>query len=400
MPRDRGDDWDAVRDEVVTQLQRLIRFKTVNPPGEELPLAAYLRNTLTDAGIDASLVESTVGRAAVVGTIRGTGALPPVLLVAHTDVVDVEADKWSVDPFAGEIRDGYVYGRGAIDDKGMLAANLVTMLLLKRELDRTGATLARDVTFLAPPDEETGGSWGMGWLATHRPDLLRAEYAINEGGRIRIAPNGSRTLLLQTAEKVSHLVTFTARGHAGHAGAPRADNAILRIGRALARISDYASDPSHGVSPTVLNGGSRYNVIPGEASVHLNVRTKPGESIDAVVAHLIALIADPELVVEVVERGQDAPASPEGSELYSAIADSARALDPSIKVQPYLSNGVTDSARLRRLGVKAYGVLPFPMTAEDEGRMHGHDERVPIDSLVFGTRLIHDSVVRIARGAV
>jgi acetylornithine deacetylase/succinyl-diaminopimelate desuccinylase-like protein len=390
--------WDVANDNVVAQLQRLIRFRTVNPPGDELPLATYLRNTLADGGIDASLVETAPNRAAVLGTIKGSGALRPVMLVAHTDVVDVEADKWTTDPFAGIVQDGYVYGRGAIDDKGMLAANLVAMLLLQQERTERGAPFARDIIFLATPDEEAGGDDGMHWLVQNRPDLLQAEYAVNEGGRVRIGSNGLRTMLLQTAEKVSHIVTFTARGHAGHAGVPRADNAILRIGRALARVSGYASDPRHGVSPTILNGGAKFNVIPGEASVLFNVRTRPGESLDAVVGHLTTLVDDPEVDIHVVERGDEAPASPEGTAMYNALADCARVLDPSLTVAPYLSNGITDSARLRQLGVKAYGILPFPLTVEDEGRMHGHDERVPVTSLHFGLRLLFEAVRQVALG--
>jgi acetylornithine deacetylase/succinyl-diaminopimelate desuccinylase-like protein len=391
-------DWARATADVVARLQRLIQFKTVNPPGDEHPLVAYLHATLTNAGIDATIIETAANRSALVATIKGAGTHRPVMLVAHADVVDVEADRWSVDPFGGVLRDGYVYGRGAIDDKGMLAVHLETMLLLQREAELSGVPFARDIVLLVTPDEEAGGEWGMGWLAAHRPDLLHAEYAINEGGRIRVGPDGRRTLLLQTAEKVSHIVTFTARGHAGHAGVPTADNAILRVGRALARVSDYAADPMHGVSATILQGGTKYNVIPGEASVLFNVRTRPQESIDAVVATLRTLVDDPEVAVELVERGEGAPDSPEGTLMYRALADSARALDPTLTITPYLSNGITDSARLRRAGIHAYGILPFPLSAEDEGRMHGHDERVPVESLAFGLRLIVGAVRMVATG--
>jgi len=391
-------DWTKARDEVVMQLRRLIQFQTVNPPGDEALLAIYLQSVLEEAGIAAQIVETAPGRGAVIGTIKGTGALRPVMLLAHTDVVSVEPEHWTTDPFGGEVRDGYVYGRGAIDDKGMLAVNLVTMLLLKRELDATGATLPRDIVFLATPDEEAGGSYGIYWLAEHRPELLDVEYAVNEGGRIRIAADGSRAMLLQTAEKISHMVTITAHGHAGHSGVPRADNSILRLGRALARISEYASDPVHGVSPTILRGGSKFNVIPAEASVQCNVRTRPGESVDHVADELRRLIDDADVTVTVTERGHEAPGSPEDGALYQALAETALALDPTLTVTPYLSNGITDSARLRRNGVKAYGILPFPLIAEDEGRMHGHDERVPVESLVFGLRLIFGAVRKVASG--
>ncbi len=385
-----------MREETVAHLQRLIGFRTVNPPGEELEAALYLKDVLEGEGISVSILQPREGRAAVIATLKGNGEKRPVMLAAHTDVVSVEADKWTTDPFGGEIRDGYVYGRGAIDDKGMLAVNLVTMLLLAREIRETGAVLTRDVIFLATPDEETGGSEGMAWFVEHHADKLQAEYAINEGGRIRIGVDGTKTLLLQVAEKVSHIVTLTARGHAGHAGVPRSDNAILRIGRALSKISDFASDPQHGISPTIFNAGSKYNVLPSEAVVLMNIRTRPTETIDEIVQHLTRLVDDPDVQLTIVERGEDAPPSPEGSEMYNAIATAAKRLYPKISITPYLSNGVTDSARLRRIGVKAYGLLPFALSLEDESRMHGHDERVPVEALEFGTRLIFDTITQLA----
>jgi acetylornithine deacetylase/succinyl-diaminopimelate desuccinylase-like protein len=388
-------DWATVQAEAVAHLQRLIQCRTVNPPGNETPAAEYLATVLREAGIDVTPFESAPGRPFVLARIRGSGAKRPVMLVAHTDVVDVDATQWSVDPFGGVVQDGYVYGRGAIDDKGMLAVHLTTMLLLQRDRAQ-GALLDRDVVFLATPDEETGGSLGMEWLTTNRPDLLDAEYAINEGGRIRVAPDGSRTFLLQVAEKISHVVTMTARGPAGHAGVPLPDNAILRLGRSLASISAYASDPANGVSPTVIAGGSKFNVIPSDASVTMNIRLRPGEeSIDTVVARLTKLVNDPDVTLTITSRGHEAPASPTASPMYTALADACRALDTSIAVTPYVSNGVTDSAALRTIGIQSYGVLPFPLDAGDEARMHGHDERVPVSGVQFGVQLIYDAVRRV-----
>jgi acetylornithine deacetylase/succinyl-diaminopimelate desuccinylase-like protein len=367
------------------------------------------------------------------------------------DVVGVERERWSVDPFAGEVKDGYLYGRGAIDDKGMLASNLMTMLLLQRTLAGDGGQLSRDVVFLATSDEEAGGEWGMGWLVKNHPELLDAEFALNEGGRTRIIDGGQTYLAVQSAEKVSHVVTVTARGAAGHAAVPLPDNAIFRLARALESLSRYtepvmlteitrkffaqlaeiwpnegekkamtdivSADPKqaaagavvlsripvfnavlrNGISPTVLEGGKQFNVIPASAGTVLNVRTLPGHSIDKVVNRLRAIVLEPGVTIEITQRGEEAPASDPGSAMFGAIAESARELNPGIAVVPYLSTGVTDSARLRRLGVKAYGVLPFPLLQSDEERMHGHDERVPLSSLDFGTRLIFGAIERIAR---
>ena len=391
-------DWAAIANEVTAHAQALIRIPSVNPPGLEAAVATYLAAVLATEGIDSRVIETATERVALRAVLRAKipAAGGPVLLLAHMDTVGVEESEWSVPPFAGEIREGYVYGRGAIDDKGMLAVNLVTMLVLARQIAAGELTLVRDVVFLATPDEETGGAVGMEWLVHNAADALRAEYALNEGGRVRVAPDGSRTLLLQVAEKSSHIVTLTARGVAGHAGVPRADNAILALGRALAAISSYAADPAHGVSPTIVQGGYKSNVIPADATATLNVRTRPGESLDAVVDELRRLIADPAVEVTITERGEEAPASSEDTPMYAAIADAARAIDPTITVTPYVSAGVTDSARLRLVGIDAYGVLPFPLTMEDESRMHGADERVPVGALAYGVRLVHGAVQRIA----
>jgi acetylornithine deacetylase/succinyl-diaminopimelate desuccinylase-like protein len=444
-------DWQSAEAELVSRLQAIIRFDTRNPPGNELPLARHLEAALREESIETTMFEPKENRAVLIGRIRGNGARRPVILLAHMDVVGVERGGWSVDPFAGEIKDGYLYGRGAIDDKGMLAANLMTMLLLKRALAKGGAALSRDVIFLATSDEEAGGEWGMGWLVKHHPDMLDAEFALNEGGRTRIIEGGRKYLAVQSAEKVSHIVTVTAHGSPGHAAIPLPDNAIFRLARALEALSRYAepvmlteitrkffgqlaeiwptevekqamidlvsAEPKrveagasvlartpvfdavlrNGISPTVIAGGKQFNVIPATTEAVLNVRTLPGHSIDKVVNRLRAIAGEPGVTIEVTHRGDETPSSDPGSEMFSAISSAARDLDPQLAVVPYLSTGVTDSARLRMLGVKAYGVLPFPMAQADEERMHGHDERVPLESLHFGLRLIHGAIERIAR---
>ena len=443
-------DQDLIRAETIERLQAIIRFDTTNPPGNELPLALYLEAALKDEGIDTTMLVPAKNRAQLIGRIRGNGNERPVILLAHMDVVGVQRTSWTHDPFSGVIDGGYLYGRGAIDDKGMLAANLMTMLLLKRELDRSGQKLSRDVVFVATCDEESGGEVGMGWLVENHPDLLDAEYALNEGGRTRIIEAGRCYLAVQAAEKISHVVTVTAHGSAGHAAVPLPDNAIARLGRAIAQLAKHveplvltditrqffarladiwpnqvqrnamldliqpdeakSADGArvlseipvfnavlrNGISPTVIEGGKQFNVIPDSASVVLNVRTLPGQSVDDVIGRLRAVIVEPGVTVEVTQRGIAAPASDPNSAMFTAIKETANELDPNIAVVPYLSTGVTDSARLRRLGVQAYGVLPFPMPQSDEERMHGNDERIPLESLHFGVRLIHGAVARIA----
>jgi acetylornithine deacetylase/succinyl-diaminopimelate desuccinylase-like protein len=372
------------------------------------------------------------------------------MMLAHMDVVGVEREQWSCDPFGGIIRDGYLYGRGAIDDKGMLAANLMAMLTLKRSVVDAGIDLERDVVFLATSDEETGGAHGMRWLVQEHRDLLDAEFAINEGGRTRIIEGGKRYLAIQTAEKISHMVTVTARGPAGHSAIPLEGNAIFALGRALAKLGDHrepvtlttttrrfftllsdmwpvedagramralvSDDPEesrrgeavlsripvlnavmrNGISATTLAGGVAGNVIPAEASAVLNVRTIPGNNVEDVVERMRACVPDPNITFAIAAHSDEAPASDPDSPMFTAIADSARELDPELTIVPYLSTGGTDSAHLRRIGINAYGILPFPMEQPDEERMHGHDERIPVKSLHFGTRLIYESMRRVA----
>ena len=441
-------DWTRASAETVEHLQRCLRVNTVNPPGNEIALARVLAEILEQAGIEYTLLEPAPGRAALVARLRGNGSKQPLMLLAHMDVVGVEADEWSCDPFGGVVRDGYVYGRGAIDDKGMLAVNLETMLLLKRHVIDTGGELTRDVLLVATSDEEAGGVWGIDWLVANHPDLVRAEYALNEGGRIRIVRGRRLYAAVQCAEKVTNVVSVQATGTAGHAAIPRADNALVRLGRALAAVGAHREpvrmlpttrrffgelgtiwpDPAegramrdvasmeagriargakalalvpmfdavirNGISPTMLEGGVRANVIPAEASATLNVRTLPGQSIDRVVARLRRAIGDRAVTVSVVSRGSDSPPSDFRSPMFTAIARSLRALDPGLTVVPYLSTGATDSAPLRRMGIKAYGLLPFPLAETDEGRMHAADERVPVDALGYGVRVVYGTVRR------
>jgi len=278
---------------------------------------------------------------------------------------------------------------------------------------------------------------------------VRAEFALNEGGRVRVVRGRPLYVAVQCTEKVPNLVTLTAHGPGGHASVPLGGNAVARLGRALAAVARHreplslapttreffralarvwpdaderaamtalASDHPvrvkrgaralarvplldalvrNGVSPTVVAGGLRTNVIPTTATATLDVRTLPGESIDAVAGRLRRAIADPLVEVAVAERGEDAPTSDFRSPMFEAIAGAARVLDPDLAVVPYMSTGATDSARLRRAGVQCFGVLPFPLDQGDEDRMHGNDERVPLESLHFGARLVYEAAFRV-----
>jgi acetylornithine deacetylase/succinyl-diaminopimelate desuccinylase-like protein len=423
---------------------------TVNPPGQEIGVARYMDDVLRGAAIPTVLLEPHPGRAALIGRLRGTGRARPVMLLAHMDVVGVERDRWTTKPFGAEILDGFIYGRGAIDDKGMLATNLQAMLLLNEYVVRAGLPLDRDVVFVATSDEEAGGRFGIDWVLSHHGDLLDAEFALNEGGRLREVGGRVAFAAIQCGEKIPCVLEMTATGSPGHASIPRPDNAVLRLARAVAiagehaepvvvtdvvrdyfaglsafwpdaspaqAMTDVASGEAdrvargasilrahprfdavlrNGIAPTMLSAGVRANVIPGTASATLNVRLIPGQSLDDLVARLRVAIDDPAVDMTVVSRGGEAPATPTDTPMYRAIVDAVATLAPGVPSVPFLSTGATDSASLRRAGVNAYGLLPFPLTEGDEGRMHGHDERVSVRSLEFAVRLTWDILHRVA----
>lgn len=435
-------DWASARDTTVELLRALIRFPSVNPPGNELPVAQYVRSVLEEAGLDVRLLEPAPARGIVVARLSGSGKGKPVMLVSHMDVVPAENQPWTTDPFGGELRDGYVYGRGAFDDKGMLAVHMTCMLLLKRHVMDAGIELQRDVILLANADEETGGSQGMGWLLENHPELVTdAEFAINEGGRLRVIDGALAYAAIQTAEKVQHVVRVSASGSSGHASVPLPDNAVTRLARAMAAIGTHREPPfltdtvrqffgglastwkdaaeakamrivasaeagnlieaadvlgrtpafdavlRAGISPTRLAAGTASNVIPPEAHATINLRTLPGQSLDEVLDRLRNVVSDENVVIDVEVLGEDSPESDANAAMFHALRDALAELAPNVPVMPYLSTGATDSARLRREGVQCYGLLPFPLPPEDESRMHAADERVSVESLGFGTEL-------------
>lgn len=442
-------EWEVALWEAVAHLQTLIRIDTVNPPGNELAVARYLDDVLRGAGINSILREPSPGRGAVVARVWGNGAERPVMLLAHMDVVGVERDRWTQQPFGGEIVEGHIYGRGAIDDKGMLATNLQTLLLLQRHCADGGKRLNRDVILVATSDEEAGGALGIEWVLEHVPAIRDAEFALNEGGRIRVVNERPLYCAVQCAEKVAHNVTLVARGTGGHAATPHDDNAIGRLARALtvvarhqepvvltdvttaffeglaavwpdaavakamrdltsgeptrvqrgasrlARVPSFNAAIRSCISPTKLTAGVRSNVIPTDATANLNVRTMPGEDIHLLIERILASVADPQVTATVRSSGRSGGSSPIGSPMFAAIRDSVTALEPSLPTLPYLSAGATDSAALREAGVQCYGLLPFPLTQEDEDRMHDHDERVGVEALGFGLKLTVGIVSRV-----
>ena len=434
-------DTSALAREATGWLTDLIKINTTNPPGNEEAAAKYLAGILQKEGIKAELLPLQPGRSALVARLTSSAFPDPskaLLLVAHMDVVGVERTKWTVDPFGAVAKAGYIYGRGAVDDKGMLAANLAAFIALKR----ANARLNRDVIFLATDDEEGAGDASIRMLIAKYWDKIAAKYSINEGGNVFVKNGKVQYVAVQASEKVSVNVTVIAKGTSGHASIPLKDNAVTHLAAAVTKIGNYTppvhfttivrryfegivpvlqddeiakwirsldtsdrgehaarvisdSNPMWNamlrdtISPTVLTAGVRANVIPSEARATLNVRLLPGNTITALLAELNKLVNDPQVKLEVQpDGGLAAPDSSLESEFYAAIVKASAEEFGGVPVLPFQSTWATDSAQLRLHNVQAYGLVPFPLTDDDIKRMHGDDERIPAAAFAKGVNLM------------
>lgn len=443
-------DFDRLAQEAAGWLADLLRIDTTNPPGNELAAARYIAGVLEREGITAEVLESAPGRGIVVARLRA-GAVPDpsraLLLLSHVDVVGVQRERWSVDPFAGVTKDGYLWGRGALDDKGMTIANLAVVVALKR----AGVRLDRDVILLAEGDEEAGGEHGIEFAIGKHWEKIAAGFAINEGGRVVLKDGKVQSVGIQASEKIPINVEVIASGPSGHGSVPRDDNPVIHLAAAVAKIGAYKApvrllavtrryfellakveDPElakwmralvdqpermenaarrlseaspvwssmmrNSIAPTILQGGIRSNVVPSEARATLNIRLLPGESIQELVEELKKVVNDPQIRFEIgTPSRQPAPPSSLESELYQTIERVSSEAFPGAVVLPFLSTGATDSAQLRLRNVQAYGLLPFPLTEDDVQRMHADDERIPLDSFRAGIRYLYRVVEEFAR---
>ncbi len=440
-------DWDALTAEAARHLQALLRCDTINPPGNEYLAAAYLREQLLAEGIEPQLIEPAPGRVSLYARLPGTGAQRPLLLVSHTDVVPVERARWSADPFGGEIRDGFIYGRGAVDMKDMLALELTLFLHFARQARTTGQRLSRDLVLLAVADEEDGGALGMGWIVANMPDLLDAEYALNEGGGMGVELGGQRIYLCEMAQKGSIRVTLRAQGLPGHASIPHGNQAVAHLARAISRLTAgplpmhviptvrrfitiladtqpraqravlrqtlnpllseavlaRLPDPNlanalrallhNTATPTLLRAGTALNVIPSEATVQVDCRIIPGTTPASLTAELRQRIPDPAIAIEAEPHspGYEMQRTP----LFDAIQHAIAQQEPRAVVAPYLFPAVSDSRYLAPRGITAYGFVPHqpePGVPPVQSLAHGHDERISIANLTFGVRVLHDVI--------
>ncbi len=456
-----GIDWELATAECVEHLRALIRIPSVNPPGladgaagrdsngAETAAATYCAEVLAAAGVASEVIESVAGRGSCFARLPATvrDPEPPIVLLSHVDVVPVDAEMWSRDPFAADLVDGVVWGRGAVDMKDMVAMELSVMLALAR----SAAPRRRDVIFATVADEEAGGAFGAGHWAAARPDLFgdaagrRAEVALNEVGGYSMTIAGRRVYGIQVAEKGIAWTRLRSTGTTGHGSMPHPDNAAVKLAEAVTRLA-AASRPARltpvveaflaavglgsvvdriragdergavaaldaavddpvlrrsvsamlrdTVTTNMIHAGKKMNVIPGSGEAQVDVRTLPGTDQPALLAELQATVGqlaqvESVIVLPAIEWPSDAP-------IVTLMHEALLRADPEALVAPMMITPGTDAKALATLGIPTYGFAPLRLDAEVPflSLFHGHDERVPVSALRFGLPVLHEVVSR------
>ena len=448
--RSKEPDWPVAEAEALKHFQNLVRMDTSDPPGGEKPAADYLQQVLLHEGIPVQVFALEANRPNVVARLKGSGAKRPILIMGHTDVVNVDPKKWSHPPFGAERADGYIYGRGTTDDKDNVTAALMAMLLLKRN----DVPLDRDVIFLAEAGEEGSTRFGIEHVVNEHYSAIDAEYCIAEVGNVVRANGAVRYATVATAEKLPKGIDLVAHGPSGHGSIPLETNAVAHLARAIVSVAQWqppvvlnattrtyferlaaistpeqarqyrgvlssdpqvvaaadawlrANEPRHAsmlrtsVSPNIVQGGYRNNIIPSEARATLDVRMRPGENADAFRAELARVVNDP--TVEVVFNGfggrPAADVSSIDSEAFHVIEGAITRLYKTTTL-PTMSTGATDMAFLRARGVQCYGV--GPAIDEEDGPKgfgaHSDQERILESELYRFVRFHYDIVEQLAR---
>jgi acetylornithine deacetylase/succinyl-diaminopimelate desuccinylase-like protein len=442
-------DWTALDAETLRHFQALIRMDTQDPPGNELPAVEYLKKVLEAEGIPVRIFAREAKRPNLVARLKGNGSKKPLLIMAHTDVVNVDASKWpTFGPFSAAREGGYIYGRGTLDDKDNVTASLMTMLVLKR----SGIPLARDVIFLAESGEEGNTAVGIAYMVENHWQEIEAEYCLAEGGAV-VQRNGRIVSMnVATTEKVPSRAQLVVKGTAGHGSVPLMDNAIARLSRAVAKAAEWATpmklndttrayferlasistpeqasrynglvhpdrsatsqdylrrhEPSHysmlrtSISPTMIKAGYRVNVIPAQAEATLDIRAVPDEDLDTFFGQLKRVIGDDS--VEIVRASRDRvplPPSRIDNEAFRVLESLQKKLYPGGVTLPSMLTGATDMAFLRRRGVQSYGI--GPLVDAEEGQKgygaHSDQERILENELYRFTRFHYEAAAELAR---
>lgn len=442
-------DWKSQEAEILRRHRSLIQIDTSNPPGNETRAVEYLKKVFDAEGIATQVFALDPTRANLVARLKGNGSKRPILLMAHTDVVGVQRDKWPVDPFGAILKDGYVWGRGSIDDKDKLAANLMVMLLLKR----SGARLDRDVIFLAESGEEGTTGPGIEFMVNQHFEAIDAEFALTEGGSATLENGRATSVSILTTEKVPRGVRLVVNGTSGHASIPRVDNALVHLAGAVEKVGTWQTpmrlndttrtyfeklaaisppekaarykgltDPARSaaiqrylavnepqqysmlrtsVVPTILKAGFRVNVIPSEAEATVDIRALPDEDMPKFLEAMRKVIGDPAVKIEPRTEDTRPAGAPSrmDNEMYRALENAAKRIFPGSTVLPTMSTGATDMSYLRPKGVQSYGIGPA-VTDEDRIKFGAHSdvERIPESSLYSLVEFTWSAVTEVAVG--
>jgi acetylornithine deacetylase/succinyl-diaminopimelate desuccinylase-like protein len=440
-------DWEEVGEEAIQHFVDLVQINTTNPPGNETLVVDYLRRVLDEEGIDYEVFALEPERANIVARIPGNGTKRPILMMGHSDVVGVQPDKWYEDPFSGKREDGFIYGRGTLDDKDNLTAALMVVKLLQR----FGVKLDRDVIFLAEAGEEGTPEVGINFMVENHFDAIDAEYALAEGGQ-NVTTDGEVTRVgIETTEKVPRRVTLVATGTPGHGSRPTFENAVTILANAIAKAGAWETEvrlndttrtyfrrlaeisapeeayrylnvenqdesdaiqrnfletfPYHysisrtSVVPTIITAGFRKNVIPSEATAILDIRMLPDENVEEFYEKLAAVIDDQR--VEIVPEHIYRPAAPPSridNEMFKVLEDVALRMYPEATVLPIMQTGATDMAQVRAKGMQAYGVGPARSIEEMNSGYgaHGDNERIEEEAFVELVKYMWNVVIEMS----
>jgi acetylornithine deacetylase/succinyl-diaminopimelate desuccinylase-like protein len=435
---------DKALEEAVSLLSRYIQIDTTNPPGNEIKAAQFFKEIFDREGIEARIIESAPGRGNIYARLRGSGAKKAVMLLNHMDVVPADAKLWKEAPFSGAVKDGYIWGRGALDMKGPAITELMTVLALKRNK----VALQGDVIFLGTADEEAGSALGAGFLLEKHPDLFKdVGIVLNEGGGIRLGTDGKvQSYSVSVAEKAPLWLRLTATGTPGHGATPGSNAAVDKLVLALGRLMAYQApikvvpevqkffadtaggepeirrkqhqdlrtalkDPAFAaeftknprnnasvrntIAVTGLKGSDKVNVIPAQASAEIDVRLLPGEDPQAFIGELRRVIGDENIKLEVL-LSFPAAISPAHPEAMKAIQELAKAHDNNAPVVASLVRGFTDCHSFRAKGIPCLGFMPLRNIPSEEGLVHGVNERISLDSLRSGLRSMYELVRNLA----
>lgn len=430
-------DWNAIGDEATQLLSSYLKIESLNPPGDERETAEFLTTQLRVRGLEPKNYASAPNRVNLVARLHGDGSKKPIVLFHHMDVVEADPQRWSCDPFGGEVRDGYIWGRGAIDMKGMGIMQLLALDLLQRH----NPNRTRDIIFLAVADEEKGGAYGTQWLIENHWPEIEAEYIWDEGGfGLQDFFGPTPVFTVAVAEKKELWLKLIAHGEPGHSGMPHDDNAanilLHALGRVLALNSKYELNPvtktmfheigsimpfpksfllknlhnplifrlmqstltsdstiaamlKDTLSLTVLRAGGKENVIPDRAEATLDIRLLPNRNPAAFLENLKKLITDERVEIEVIQSPQQATISDVNTEFYKTLSGVLKELVPASITAPMLTPGTTDSCFFRRKGVNSYGLFPAIINPGELARFHGIDERISMENLRLGTQITY-----------